>query len=144
VRFGFGSPVLDTAVRILTPFILLFALYVVAHGHYSPGGGFQGGVILAAALILVNLVHGKDVRWGLRPSTCLTIAAAGLTLYLGIGFLAMAFGGGFLDYGALPLGLAPAQVRAVGTLGIEVGVGLAVMGVLVLVFDALMAWEQSR
>lgn len=144
MKFRFGSPVLDTAVRLLTPFILLFAAYVVAHGHYSPGGGFQGGVILAAALILVNLVHGRDVRWGLRPSTSLSIAAAGLALYVGIGFLAIAFGGTFLDYGALPLGLPPPQVRAVGTFGIEVGVGMAVMGVMVLLFDALMAWEQSR
>ncbi|MCK4691085.1 MAG: MnhB domain-containing protein [Desulfuromonadales bacterium] len=40
------SLIIQTAVRILVPFIQLFGLYVIVHGHYSPGGGFQGGVIL--------------------------------------------------------------------------------------------------
>jgi hypothetical protein len=49
----------------------------------------------------------------------------------------MAFGGSFLDYAALPLDLAPAQLRALGSLGVETGVGLAVMGVVLLLFDTL-------
>ena len=139
----FGSTVLDAAVRLLAPFILLFATYVVGHGHDSPGGGFQGGVIMAAALILVRLVHGRDARWGLSPAASLALAGAGLTVYFGIGFAALLFGGNFLDYGALPLPLTPASVRAVGTFGIEVGVALTVMGVMVLISDALMDWDEA-
>lgn len=138
----FGSPLLDSSVRLLTPFILLFACYVIAHGHGGPGGGFQGGVLLASALILIHLVHGRRARWRLTPFASLVVATTGLVLYAGIGLLALAFGGSFLDYGALPLGLAPAQVRTVGSFGIEVGVGLGVMGVMVLMFDALRAWEE--
>ena len=52
----FGSPVLDAAVRLLTPFLMLFSAYVLVHGHYSPGGGFPGGAVLAGALVLVRLV----------------------------------------------------------------------------------------
>ncbi|HUG52800.1 MAG TPA: MnhB domain-containing protein [Vicinamibacteria bacterium] len=144
MNLPFGSPALETAVRLLTPFILLFAAYVVGHGHSSPGGGFQGGVVMAAALILIRMVHGGDVRWGLRPATSLGVAAAGLVLYIAIGLLAIVFGGRFLDYGALPLPLAPAQVRATGTFGIEVGVALTVMGVMVFLCDALMGWEEEE
>ncbi|HVR28194.1 MAG TPA: MnhB domain-containing protein [Thermoanaerobaculia bacterium] len=141
MNFPFGSPLLDTAVRLLIPFILLFAAYVVAHGHYSPGGGFQGGVILAGSLILLRLVHGGDARWGLGPAASLGLASIGLLLYTGIGLSSLVFGGSFLDYGALPLGLAPHQVRAAGSFGIEVGVGLVVTGIMVVIFDALMAWD---
>jgi multicomponent Na+:H+ antiporter subunit B len=143
MRVPFGSPALDTAVRAFTPFVLLFAAYVIAHGHTSPGGGFQGGVLAAAAIILIRLAHGTDAPWGLRAPQSLAVAAAGLLVYAGIGFLALPFGGRFLDHGALPLPLAPAQVRAVGTLGIEIGVGLTVMGVMVFLCDALMGWEEG-
>ena len=47
----------QTTSRLLFPFIQVFALYVIAHGHHSPGGGFQGGVILGAAIILFALTH---------------------------------------------------------------------------------------
>lgn len=143
MRVPFGSPVLDAAVRLLAPFILLFATYVVGHGHYSPGGGFQGGVLLAAALILIRLVHGTEEPWGLRRESSLALAGTGLVLYMAIGFLGAAFGGPFLDYGALPLPLEPPQVRAVGTFGIELGVGMTVMGVMVFLCDALMGWEEK-
>ena len=64
MRSTFGSPVLDAAARLLVPFMWLFAAYVLIHGHDSPGGGFQAGVILAASLILLRLVRGQ----GSRPS----------------------------------------------------------------------------
>ena len=133
----FGTTVLDAVSRLITPFMLMFGAYVVIHGHYSPGGGFQGGVIFAVAVILTRLVHGRDARWGIRPRMALGLACAGAGLYMAIGLLGLLFQGNFLDYGALPLPLKGAEVRAVGTLGIEIGVALAVTGVLTLIFDAL-------
>ena len=65
MRTPFGSPVLDAACRLMVPFIMLFAVYVLVHGHDSPGGGFQAGAILAAILILIRMVHGEDAGWGL-------------------------------------------------------------------------------
>ncbi|MCD6353223.1 MAG: MnhB domain-containing protein, partial [Proteobacteria bacterium] len=51
--------IIKTIARIFIPFIQLYALYVIMHGHHSPGGGFQGGVILAASLILLLITHGE-------------------------------------------------------------------------------------
>jgi multicomponent Na+:H+ antiporter subunit B len=49
--------IIQTVCRILIPFIQLFGLYVIVHGHHSPGGGFQGGVILAASFILLCVAY---------------------------------------------------------------------------------------
>ena len=136
MRTPFGSAVLDAACRLFVPFVLIFAVYVVAHGHDSPGGGFQGGTILAAAVILIRLVHGQDAMWGLTRVGALRLACGGVAVFAGIGFLSLLFAGNYLDYGVLPLPLETVKVRVVGTLGIEVGVAMAVTGVLVLIFDA--------
>lgn len=122
----------------------LFAVYVVIHGHESPGGGFQGGTILAATLILIRMVRGEHDLWGLDRTRAAILACCGVGLFAGIGLLAMWFGGNYLDYGALPLPLQPAKIRFMGTLGIEIGVALAVTGVLVLIFDALTAGQRQE
>ena len=144
MKLPFGSDVLDAACRLLVPFMLLFAVYVVVHGHDSPGGGFQGGVICAAALILIQLVRGDAVGWGLSPAWALVLACSGVGVFAGIGLVSIAFGGNYLDYGGLPLDLEPAEVRAMGILGIEIGVALGVTGVLVLIFDTLTAWDRQE
>ena len=72
--------------RGLAPFIQLFGLYVIMHGHSSPGGGFQGGVILASSFILLAIAEGSETlrrRFSLAALTgCMS---AGVLLYAGIG-----------------------------------------------------------
>ena len=140
MRSSFDSPVIDAASRLLAPFMWLFAAYVLVHGHDSPGGGFQGGVILAASIILLRLVRDPASVPAFTSNHALTLACVGPLLYGGIGVVSLLYGGNFLDYGASPLPLDPVEVRVIGTLGIETGVMAGVAGVLVLIFDAL---EQS-
>jgi multicomponent Na+:H+ antiporter subunit B len=130
----FGSPILDTAVQLLVPFILLFALYVVFHGHYSPGGGFQGGAMIAAAVIVVRLVRGRDATWGLSRSAADLVGVAGVAAFAGVGALCMVAGGRYLDYAALPFDVSAdhlSHVRGYGILAVELGVTLGVAGVLI-------------
>ncbi len=143
----FGSIVLDAATRTLVPVVLLFAVYVLIHGHYSPGGGFQGGVLFGSGLIMMRLVWGpadasprpgSDVpTFGLSLRGSLVLASVGILAYVGIGLAAMAFGGEFLNYGTLPLGSDPAHVRELATLGIEAAVFLTVGGTVSLLFDTI-------
>ncbi len=133
----FGSKLLDTAARLLVPYILLFALYVLFHGHYSPGGGFQGGTILAAALILIRLVRGRHPGWGLDRRQSTALALSGVLIYAGIGLACLLFGGNFLNYGVLPFPVTRPEARSLGILGIEIGVTVGVMGTLILIFDLL-------
>ena len=143
----FGSVVLDAATRALVPVVLLFAVYVLIHGHISPGGGFQGGVLFGSGLIMMRLVWGPartspDQDPGVPvfgPSLrgSLILACAGILGYVGIGVAAMAFGGEFLNYGTLPLGGDPAHVRELATLGIEAAVFLTVAGTVSVLFDTI-------
>jgi multicomponent Na+:H+ antiporter subunit B len=119
---------------LIVPFVQLFALYVVAHGHHSPGGGFQGGVIFGAAIILYALSN--DLRRAFRrlsEKAALLASAAGVLIYVGTGLLCLFLGGNFLDYSQLAVILHTDAVmaRSYGILIVEIGVGLAVMAVMV-------------
>jgi len=130
--------ILKTMCRFLIPFIQLFALYVVAHGHHSPGGGFQGGVILGASVILLSISF--DLRTGLQKVGELKIglmSATGVFIYAGIGALCLLLGSEFLNYGILSkiLGVDPVMSRSLGIFGVEVGVAITVMAVMIGIYN---------
>lgn len=129
--------IIKTVSRILIPFILLFALYVIMHGHHSPGGGFQGGVILGAGLVLFLIAHGlPEIKRHVSEKSVAIFSSLGLLIYSGIGLLCLILLGNYLDYGKLAslLHVAPAEARSLGILGIEIGVGLTVMAVMFSIF----------
>ena len=134
------SLIIQTAVRLLVPFAQLFGLYVIVHGHYSPGGGFQGGVILGASFVMLALAFDQQfsMRY-MRESTNIRLGNIGPLIFVGTGALCALFGGLFLDYSALdvliPLG--PIAWRSFGIFVVEVGVGLGVMSIMVALFWVL-------
>ncbi|MBN2706996.1 MAG: hypothetical protein JXR89_11210, partial [Deltaproteobacteria bacterium] len=94
--------IVKTIIRIFTPFIQLYALYVIAHGHYSPGGGFQGGVILAASIILLALAFGlRRTLTKVTERLTTMLCSTGVFIYGGIGALCILLGGNLLDYAKL-------------------------------------------
>ena len=135
--------VVEGVARVLVPFIQIFALYVITHGHYGPGGGFQGGVILAASMMLLRLSLGEEYEHRRFPPTLASVVAAvGMLIYALAGLLPLAWGGNFLDYSYLPIpGLSSAELRYHGILIVETGVGLVVWGTLVILFDHLIGSE---
>jgi|Deesub1362A_J573_1020465.scaffolds.fasta_scaffold00415_7 multicomponent Na+:H+ antiporter subunit B len=137
MRKGFGSIILDVGFRHLTPFLILYAVYVLVHGHYGPGGGFQAGALLGLAVVLGRVVQGQDAELGIGLSGGLVLACTGALIFLAIGLASLLWGGNFLDYGVLPIASAPAEARALGILGIEAGVTMGVMGVIIIMFDLL-------
>lgn len=120
--------------KALIPFILLFALYVQFHGDYSPGGGFQAGVIFAAGLILYALVFSlRTLKRVVSPRTVRVCMAVGVLIFAGVGVYTMFAGGNFLDYDALdPHDTKHAQ--HLGILLVEAGVGLTVAASMVGIF----------
>ena len=139
IKQHYQSLIVQTICSLLIPFIQLFALYVIIHGHYGPGGGFQGGVLLAVSIILQRLYLGtKIAHQKFSPKLALALGAIGMLIFGLAGIVPMAFGGAFLDYGALPFfWIHGAELRALGILIVEIGIGLAVFGALVLIFDSL-------
>lgn len=125
--------IVTNTVRLIVPVIQIFAFYVLAHGHVSPGGGFQGGVVMGASFILVALAWDLEVALArFSAEQCILVAALGIVLYGGIGFLSMLLGGEFLDYAELEkvLPVSREMARYHAMLGVEIGVGFTVTAIM--------------
>ena len=119
--------------KVLIPFIIMFGLYVHFHGDYSPGGGFQAGVILAAAFVLYALVYGLDAAKAVLPPPFVQACAAlGVLIYAGVGVATLFLGANFLGYNVLAHD--PEHGQHYGILGVEAGVVITVFGVMVTIF----------
>lgn len=132
------SIVVQKVAHYLTPFIQIFALYVLFHGHHSPGGGFQAGVLLGASLILRMLVGTREEAETYQVWRECKIAIGGLLVYALTGAAGLLFGSDFLDYGSLtPLASDPEMRRFYGIYIIETGVTMTVAMTLVIIFNVL-------
>jgi len=126
--------VLVMVTRIMVPFILMFALYVLAHGELSPGGGFQGGVIFAAGWVLYAMVMGVDELYKkIDKKILIALTSLGVMIYTLVGYVSMFNGGTYLEYGKLP-GLDLKTGNSFGLLFIEIGVFITVFSVMLLLF----------
>ena len=136
------SVILRLVVRAwMVPFIVVFGVYVLVHGEASPGGGFQAGAIVAAAIVLALLTLGREHGDRRVPTRLLVwIASVGLGIYVLGGLLPVVLGENFLDYAAIPLQWfndfagEDRTNRAMGIFIIELGVFAGVASVLVIIY----------
>ena len=127
--------VLRIVGKMFIPLILLFALYVQFHGDYGPGGGFQAGVIFASGIILYALIFGTATTMRVvSPGALRVLAAGGLLLYGSVGLTCIVNGKNFLDYNALAQ--RPIDGQHLGIFLIELGVGVTVFAIMVMMFYA--------
>jgi multicomponent Na+:H+ antiporter subunit B len=128
-----GNVILRVVGKMLMPFMVVFALYVQFHGDFGPGGGFQAGVIGAAAVIFYAVVFGLPAARRLVPDGLVeTMVGAGVLLYAGVGFAGIALGGNYLDYFVLAHDPVHGQHR--GIFWVEAGVAITVSGVMLKIF----------
>ncbi|MEW6307486.1 MAG: MnhB domain-containing protein [Bacillota bacterium] len=136
--------VLDITVRILFPVILLYGLFVVIHGHLSPGGGFTGGAIMGAAMLLLGLAKGSTAAHRLLTESLSTaIDSGGALLYLASGLTGLLLGSRFLANKAagFPVGT-PGQLLSSGLIWIiGLAVGAKVLATMWSLFTALAGEE---
>ena len=127
--------ILRVIAKFLFPVIALFALYVQFHGDFGPGGGFQAGIILSVAFIFYALVFGlKITEQVLPPHVLRVLMCTGVLIYAGTGITTMLMGGNFLDYNLIALN--PVEGQHIGILMIELGVGITVSAVMLIIFFA--------
>lgn len=125
------TDILDVASRKLAPYMFLFGFYLVSYGDLSPGGGFQGGVVIASGIILLAMAKGADAAAGLFPVRSLAISeTVTFALILAAGLGGVLMGAGFLaDVFARATGTPSATsiVRApfIFTLNVLIGVKVA-------------------
>ena len=134
--------VLRVSLKVVIAFLMLFGLYVQFHGDYGPGGGFQAGVIFAAAIILYTLVFGlRSAERVFKRRPVEALVAGGVLLYGSVGVASMLLGGNFLDYD--PLAHDPVHGQHLGILLVELGVGITVTAVMVALYFLFASWRSS-
>jgi multicomponent Na+:H+ antiporter subunit B len=125
--------ILRVIAKLMIPFIVLFALYVQFHGDFGPGGGFQAGVILAAAVVFYALIYGLQATRKIVPEGLVeSMMAVGVLVYAGVGVAGLLLGGNYLDYFVLDPNPVHGQHR--GIFWVEVGVAITVSGVMLKIF----------
>ena len=140
----YGSSVVDISFRIITPFTLIYGVYVYLNGEISPGGGFQAGALLAVGVVLARLIMGAENKiYNVSGRSAVILAGVGTFIYALTGWVTMLRGGKFLDYGFLPFAIGshgghmwPA-LHATGILFIELGVTLCVMMTIIDILDVV-------
>jgi len=128
-----SSKIIRTIVQKLFPFIMLFGFYLISHGHLSPGGGFQGGVVLGTAIILLALSHNiEQTEKKFKSRWLIMLEKLGILTLIFLGFLGILLGYSFLS-NFLPLGK-PNQIASGGlmllfniAIGIKVAAGVSVI-----------------
>jgi multicomponent Na+:H+ antiporter subunit B len=129
------DPIVRVVIKLLLPFVLLFALYVQFHGDYGPGGGFQAGVITASVIILYGIVFGIGAARRVVPEWVVTaMIPIGVLIYAGVGIAALLAGGNYLDYGVLASD--PPHGHHLGIFLVEAGVFVTVAGTMTAIFYA--------
>ena len=137
------DPILRVGTKILVGPILLFGLYVQFHGDFGPGGGFQAGVIIAAAFILHSLIFGlKSGRQLVSENVNIWIMILGVLIYGGVGIVSIFSDGTYLDYNVLADNHKHGQ--HLGILLVEFGVGMTVSGVMLMLFHLFSSWNEGK
>lgn len=141
----YNDLIVEMACQLIAPFIVIFGFYVIFHGHYSPGGGFQGGAIVAALAILLRLSLGVEHSGRVfSPRLAMLLAGIGMLIFAGVGVASMIGGGSFLDYGSIVSRDVPqASMHYIGILIAEIGIAISVFGVLLSIFDALLGGDSA-
>jgi len=121
------SVVVKTVVRFLIPVITFFAIYTILHGEKSPGGGFQGGAIIGASIILFTLAFGLPESTRRMPLKArVPLESFAVIVFLAAGTLGVIFGTQFLTFLLPGLGEGAAEaMRQVMLIALEIGIGFA-------------------
>jgi len=136
------TKIVRTVVRKLFPVLVLFAFYLIMYGHISPGGGFQGGVVLGSSLILLCLSEGVErAEKKFKGLQLATIETVGILTFIGIGFLGIILGRHFLE-NFLPIGRIGMVPSAGSILLLNLCIGIKVGAGISLIFYALMKFKK--
>lgn len=142
-----GDLILATIARLVVPFILVFAAHVTMGGHLSPGGGFSGGTVAAAGVILAMLAWGPEAIGVIRGRTVLRRleSLSGMS-YVLFGLVGMFAGKAFLTNlsGGWPAGRVGALVSSGMIWALGMAIGIKVATTLISIYVRLSASESEH
>jgi multicomponent Na+:H+ antiporter subunit B len=139
-----SSIVVRTMVRFLVPFVILFSLYIMLNGEVTPGGGFQGGAIIGASMIIFTTIFGywessRRVPQRLR----IPLEGSAIIVFLLVGVVGLAGGGNFLTYAwpAVSASIQPALVTWLTVL-VEIAIGIGYAMALISILYTMIREEE--
>jgi multisubunit Na+/H+ antiporter MnhB subunit len=135
-----NSSILRSLARLLASLLLLASLYLLWRGHNAPGGGFSGGMMAAAAFVLLSVAYEPMAGWRAVRVSPLVLIPLGLGVALVSGFVAVVGGGTFLEGRWMTVELGE-SVKLGTPLLFDAGVYLVVIGVALAVIVPLMGEE---
>lgn len=132
------SLIVRTVARLLFPFMFLLGVYIMIHGHLTPGGGFPGGVIMGASVVMLILSYGYEQTQETVNSLEAEISESiGSLIIVGLGLFGVILGTFFLQ-NILPLGELGELFSAGNLPVLNIGVGIKVAAGFVTIFYAML------
>lgn len=130
--------IVKTVSRLIFPFIFLFGIYVILHGHLTPGGGFPGGVIIAASVVMILLAYGFDTAQEQMDALSAEVSESlGALILIGLGIMGIFMVGDFLGE-VLPPGTIGSLFSGGNFPILNIGVGMKVGAGVVTIFYAML------
>lgn len=133
--------------RIVIPFMIVYGIFIVLFGHISPGGGFSGGAILGAAMVLYTLTFSAKVAMKKFPhSVSMKLESGGIWLYIIIGLIGIVTADSFLSnrQGGFFIGQAGRLVSAGMIPILTVGIGIKVASTMITLFHTILKEEDHE
>lgn len=132
------SVILETSVQTIFPTALLFSVFLLFAGHNAPGGGFVGGLVAGAALVLRYVEGGPQVLRRVLPVPPPVVLGMGLTIALATAVAPLAFGLELLESSKVSVDVpAIGTVKATTALPFDIGVYFVVVGLVLVVLRTL-------
>ncbi|HOI47013.1 MAG TPA: MnhB domain-containing protein [Bacilli bacterium] len=139
--------IVKTISRIIIPFIQLYGVFIILHGHLSPGGGFSGGTLFGTSLILLTLVFGmKPAKKKFSHRASEIAESGGLIIFVAIGLIGLIVGGRFLMNieAGFPLGT-PGKLLSAGMIPLlMIGIGIKVASTMITLFHILIEGDEEH
>jgi len=136
--------IVKTITRMIMPFIQLYGVFVILHGHISPGGGFAGGAIVGSSLILYTLAFGlKKGHHKIPHSISSKIETGGILWFISLGIVGIIAGGNFLDNQSAGFYMGDlGRVISAGLIPLAtIGIGLKVGSTIITLFHTMIEEE---
>jgi multicomponent Na+:H+ antiporter subunit B len=136
--------IVKKTTQLIAGMIFLYGIYIILHGHLTPGGGFAGGIILAGSFILLILAYGSDFLMLVRKESGSTIYEnLGVLVFLFLALTGLLFGGRIFFANWLPHG-APGELISAGFLPLyNICVGIEVAASILSIFLALIIFKEE-
>lgn len=134
--------IVRATARALSPGIFLLSLVFLVRGHDEPGGGFIGGLVAGAGIVLEYLARGPERLRRFPPIPAASLLGAGLALAVAYGLAGLAFGDAFLRGAVWSADLGVGELKVAASLAFDLGVYLVVAGLVLAYLRSFGEWAE--